>query len=130
MSNFSTTLKQLRSQQGYTQESLAKALGVTKSRINMYERGEREPNFEMLKHIAEFFQVDMNYLLGHNDHTSTEGEKIMDENPDAAFVNARTKKIALLTRKVEEMPDSDREFLESLIENTIDTYLAKMKKEK
>jgi repressor LexA len=30
----------------------------------MYERGEREPNFETLEAIADVFNVDMNYLLG------------------------------------------------------------------
>lgn len=30
----------------------------------MYERGEREPSFETLETIADFFNVDMNYLLG------------------------------------------------------------------
>ena len=30
----------------------------------MYERGEREPKFEMLENIADYFNVDMNFLLG------------------------------------------------------------------
>ena len=30
----------------------------------MYERGEREPNFETLEVIADYFNVDMDYLLG------------------------------------------------------------------
>lgn len=67
MSKFSDNLKNLRKEINYTQEQLAKALNVTKSRINMYERGEREPNFEMLENIADYFNVDMNYLLGKTD---------------------------------------------------------------
>ena len=33
----------------------------------MYERGEREPDFETLNLIADFFNVDTNYLLGMDD---------------------------------------------------------------
>ena len=54
MSKFSDNLKRLRKEINFTQEELAKALNVTKSRINMYERGEREPNFEMLESIADY----------------------------------------------------------------------------
>ena len=64
MSDFAVILRKLRNEYGYTQDELAKKLNVSKSRINMYERGEREPNFEMLEKIADFFNVDMNYLLG------------------------------------------------------------------
>ena len=30
----------------------------------MYERGEREPGLELLEVFADFFNVDMNYLMG------------------------------------------------------------------
>ena len=33
----------------------------------MYERGEREPGLETLEVIADFFNVDMDYLLGKSD---------------------------------------------------------------
>jgi len=33
----------------------------------MYERGEREPDFETLEAIADYFNVDMNYLTGWED---------------------------------------------------------------
>ena len=32
-----------------------------------YEVGKREPDFETLESIADFFNVDMNFLLGKND---------------------------------------------------------------
>ena len=67
MSTFSENLKKLRKEKKFTQEELAKALNITKSRINMYERGEREPKFEMLEIIADYFNVDMNFLLGKTD---------------------------------------------------------------
>ena len=64
MGNFATTLKQLRQQAGLTQAELAEKLGVGQSAVSMYENGAREPDFDALKHIANFFSVDMNYLHG------------------------------------------------------------------
>ena len=65
MGNFQNVFKQLRIKCGYTQGSLAHALGISRSAISMYENGNREPDFETLEKIADFFHVDMNYLLGH-----------------------------------------------------------------
>lgn len=64
MSKFSDRFKQLRKECGLTQQGLATELGFTKSSVNMYERGEREPGLESLETIADFFNVDMDYLLG------------------------------------------------------------------
>ncbi|MDE6591066.1 MAG: XRE family transcriptional regulator [Oscillospiraceae bacterium] len=64
MGLFGGTLKKLRIKMGLSQNELSKFVGVSKSSINMYERGEREPNFETLEAIADFFNVDMDYLLG------------------------------------------------------------------
>lgn len=64
MSSFNVRLRQLRQEAGMSQNDLAKQIGVSKSSVNMYERGEREPGFETLEAIADFFNVDMNYLLG------------------------------------------------------------------
>lgn len=36
----------------------------------MYESGRREPNFEVLETIADFFNVDMNYLLGKDEKST------------------------------------------------------------
>lgn len=67
MSDFSTRLKKLRKDSGKTQEELAPELGISRSTLGMYETGKREPDFEMLETIADFFNVDMNYLTGFSD---------------------------------------------------------------
>lgn len=65
MPKFSERLRQLRTECGISQQALANSLGdISKSSINMYERGEREPGLEMLEAIADFFNVDMDFLLG------------------------------------------------------------------
>ena len=67
MVRFSDRLKALRNSKGLSQADFAKQVGVSKSSINMYERGEREPNFETLEAIADYFNVDLDYLLGKSD---------------------------------------------------------------
>lgn len=68
MAKFSDRLRTLRKERGLSQQELAKQLRcVSKSSVNMYERGEREPNFETLEVIADYFNVDMDYLLGKTD---------------------------------------------------------------
>lgn len=47
-----------------TQTELANALDISRSAVGMYENGEREPDFQTLEAIADFFNVDMNRLLG------------------------------------------------------------------
>lgn len=67
MNNFKTMLQYLRKRSGLSQFGLAKRLGISPSSISMYENGKREPNFETLELIADFFNVDMNFLLGEKD---------------------------------------------------------------
>lgn len=64
MAAFKDMLKYLRQRKHLSQLELAKKLGISKSAISMYEVGKREPDFETLEVIADFFNVDMNFLLG------------------------------------------------------------------
>ena len=64
MGNFANVFKNLRIQAGLTQQEMADRLKISRSSIGMYENGEREPSFELLEAIADFFNVDMDYLLG------------------------------------------------------------------
>ena len=79
MATFSERLRQLRKAAGLSQMEFSKRIGVSKSSVNMYERGEREPNLETLQHIADFFQVDIGYLLG-NPEISAPERKITDDD--------------------------------------------------
>lgn len=70
MSNFQNVFKQLRISSGLTQIEIAQKLGISRSTIGMYETGAREPDFETLEKIADFFNVDIDYLLGRTDKTT------------------------------------------------------------
>ena len=64
---FNERLKELRLSRELTQEEFAKRIGISRSAVGMYEKGKREPDFETLELFADFFNVDMNYLLGKTD---------------------------------------------------------------
>lgn len=64
MSAFKHVLRYLRKSNNLTQTQLANALDLAFSTISMYERGDREPDFETLEAIADYFNVSMDYLLG------------------------------------------------------------------
>ena len=64
---FAERLRILRLQRGMSQRELANRLNISNSTVSMYERGEREPNFEMLETIGDFFNVDTDYLIGKED---------------------------------------------------------------
>ncbi|MBQ7095419.1 MAG: helix-turn-helix domain-containing protein [Clostridia bacterium] len=70
MQKFSMRLKELRVRHQLSQQKLSDIIGVSKSSINMYERGEREPGLDTIAAFADYFKVDMNYLLGESDSFS------------------------------------------------------------
>lgn len=78
MPNFNKRLKLLRTERNLSQQELADQISLilegskscSKSSINMYERGEREPGIEMMEAFADFFNVDMEFLLGKSDFRS------------------------------------------------------------
>ena len=64
MSKFHLRLRELRHSRELSQQELANHLQISKSSVNMYERGEREPGLDTLETIADFFNVDIDYLTG------------------------------------------------------------------
>ena len=75
MASFSETLKALRKERGLTQKELAEKLStsidkIATSTIGMYEQGRREPDFDTLDLLADFFNVDTDFLLGKTRKTT------------------------------------------------------------
>lgn len=63
MEKFGGRLKSLRNSKKLKQEDLATKLNISKSAVGMYERNEREPSFEIIKKISDFFDVSIDFLL-------------------------------------------------------------------
>lgn len=47
--------------------AFAQKIGVAQSTVAGWEAGKREPNFQTLMKLADFFHVSIDYLLGHSD---------------------------------------------------------------
>ena len=61
---FGDVLKKLRNEKGMTQRELANEMRISHSSIGLYEQNRREPEYELLCKFADFFNTDIDYLLG------------------------------------------------------------------
>lgn len=77
MNKFCTEFKRLREEKGLSQVEMAKILNISRSAVGMYEQGKREPDFETLEKIADYFNVDLDTLTGRGT-TKKEQRQICD----------------------------------------------------
>ena len=68
MDNFSTRLKELRLEEGLSQEDLAKSIKyLSRQAISSWENGERDIKLSYALMPAQFFDVSLDYLAGLSD---------------------------------------------------------------
>lgn len=108
---FKDMLKSLREERGLSQDELARLTQLSKSTISMYENGNREPKFETLEVIADFFNVDMNTLLDkkqpimvltQQEETHIKKYRQLDADGKEEIDDIIDVKLAKLQRKAEE----------------------------
>lgn len=63
-------LRYLREREGFSQKELAKKLDMPNQNVSNYERGFRQPDYETINRMADFFEVTTDYLLGRSDRES------------------------------------------------------------
>ncbi|MBD1371950.1 helix-turn-helix transcriptional regulator [Hazenella sp. IB182357] len=131
MSTFSERLKKLRLKLDLSQSELASRLNIAKSTLAMYETGKREPNFETVRRIADFFDVSLDYLLGQSDYQTPMNKisqsKIDDSNKEVPELS--TLDLEKATEMIEkgmahfrgrDLTEGDREFLAQMIRLAIE----------
>lgn len=91
-------LKELRKEKGLTQEDLGNLVNVTKVSICCYENGTRTPSLETLIDLSNIFEVNVDYLLGHD-------KLLVAENEDGYSIKISTEEIVMLNelRKSKEL---------------------------
>lgn len=57
-------LKEIRKKQNLSREHLASLLGLSYWALAKYENDEREPDYQTLIRLADYFQVTIDYLFG------------------------------------------------------------------
>lgn len=69
-------------------KDLGEAIGLAESTISHYETGKRQPDYETLLKLGEFFGVSVDYLLTGDENKKAptqEGEREI-ENPDIRMI--------------------------------------------
>ncbi len=99
---FADKLKELRNKEGISQAALGKALNMSQQGIAKWETGSTSPNPEMLRKIAQYFNVSIDELLD-NDIKKSSGEKpediAEDEDDDIVLFNREARKMTPEQRK-------------------------------
>ena len=103
-------IKELRNRDGVTQDALAEALGVTGQAISKWENESGYPDIEYITPIANFFNVTIDQLFGH-DRSECENkineycEKLDELHRNWADVNTR---IDLARQALAEFPAEEK----------------------
>ncbi|MGE8037807.1 helix-turn-helix domain-containing protein [Lysinibacillus sp. NPDC093692] len=77
-------LKKARNDKNLTQMEVAKKLGVTNGALSGYERNYRDPDTNMLKQMAELYEVSLDYLLGNKNININEPDLSKKDERDVA----------------------------------------------
>lgn len=121
--NFYENLKKARLNNGLSQAQLAELLGVAKSTYSMYESGNREPNVQTIKKIADILNVSTDELLGMDEEPQTiaahfDGDEYTEEELEqirqfAEFVKSQRKVIDGLEEVRKNLKPKDLKFPDS-----------------
>lgn len=69
-------IKSLRKAKKITQKQLGDVLGVAESTISMYESGNRQPDVDTMRKIADYFNVTIDYLIGGENISSSDKDEL------------------------------------------------------
>lgn len=72
-------LKEIREEKGILQKDLAAALNRTRACISSWEQGKTEPAIEDLIKLADFFEISIDVLLGHNQSCENSSSDAVDQ---------------------------------------------------
>ncbi|HGA1243601.1 TPA: helix-turn-helix domain-containing protein, partial [Streptococcus suis] len=71
-------LRQLRKENNYSQEDIAKAVNISVKTVSRWENGETTIKKDKAQELADHFGVSVGYLLGYEDKVKKEFYKQLD----------------------------------------------------
>lgn len=84
---FGDRLKELRKNKNLTQEEFGKLFGVAKNTVSYWEANTSKPDIDLVKEIAEYFNVTTDYLLGFNQDELDKIDKLNQALREAGMID-------------------------------------------
>ena len=75
----SDNIKTIRKNKGYSQEELASKLHVTRQTISKWENGQSEPGANILKELADLFEISVSELIDGDAERVLENEVLVEQ---------------------------------------------------
>ena len=112
-------IKALRERYGFTQEEIAKQLGVSRSSYSHYEKGDVKPKIKYLVKLANIFNVTTDDLTGFNDFSNSgRFQKRFSDSDGDEFINrielTKDEVELLLSYRASNRKGSIRKYIEKL----------------
>jgi transcriptional regulator with XRE-family HTH domain len=78
--NMGERLRVLRLRRKISQEEVARHIGITRSAYSHYEINNRQPVYETLIKLADFFDVSLDYIIGGAQSKSKDEQSLTPDN--------------------------------------------------
>lgn len=118
-------LRELRNEKNLLQKDVAKYLNITTSAYGYYEQDKRKPDPEMIKKLADFFNVSTDYLLNQR-NLSEDPELILNYDN----TEEKIRKILINENIISEDELVTKYMLDKILEHGIDAAIEILKLEK
>ena len=56
-------LREIRKRKGFSQQKVAMELNISREALSYYENGKRSPDVEMLRHMSNYFDVSIDFIV-------------------------------------------------------------------
>lgn len=111
---FKDRLVQLRKSTNLLQTDMAKKIGVARATYGSYEQGTRQPDFETLQRIAQFFGVSTDFLLGNSVDSK---QTILGKEVDVSQLNENQRLVLEWAMQQEALSFHSKEELSKILDN-------------
>ena len=109
-------LKKLRLDKKLTQLQVAQKVNISEARYNLYENNRRQPDYELLKSLAEVLDTTTDYLLG-NDSTTKTINSVISDTELADTISELETRTFLTNSDAHSLPKIAREYNKMLVED-------------
>lgn len=101
--NFPRVMTLLRKERGLKQKEAADKLGINQALLSHYEHGKRECGLDFLVHVADFYGVSVDYILGRtNSRTGTviSSDELPESSVSESYEGAPSGAVTMLRKKL------------------------------